>query len=132
MSLDIEATSGNAKALVITMLFRLLFGGYIIGMDQFRYNDPESAITVFFTYLLMGGLLSLFLTGKRIGLKGLIGFEAFFIALNSLFVVLSLMGIVDAGLHSPMNNVPTMLIRYIFSITTLTFATRAYKETQRR
>ena len=46
----------NGKALVVTLLFRLLFGGYVVGMDQYHFNDLESAWTVLVIYALIGPL----------------------------------------------------------------------------
>ena len=54
----------NGKLLVITLLFRLLFGGYIIGMDQYLFNDFESAVTVVIIYLLLVIFVTLFIYGK--------------------------------------------------------------------
>ena len=61
------ALSGNCKALIITLFFRVLFGGYIIGMDQYRLNDPESALTVFIISMLMAAFSSLYLLGGGLG-----------------------------------------------------------------
>jgi hypothetical protein len=56
--------TGSGKALVVTLLFRLLFGGYLVGMDQYRFNDIESALTVLLIYVLLGIFAALFLLGK--------------------------------------------------------------------
>lgn len=53
----------SGKALVVTLFCRLLFGGYLIGMDQYRFNDVESAQLGVISYII------LFLTG----ILGLIG-----------------------------------------------------------
>jgi hypothetical protein len=55
----------NGTALVVTLLFRLLFGGYVVGMDQYRFNDLESAWTVLLIYALIGVFTILFLFGKK-------------------------------------------------------------------
>jgi hypothetical protein len=60
--------TGSGKALVVTLLFRLLFGGYLIGMDQYRFNDVESALTVLLIYGLIGFFATLFILGTRYGL----------------------------------------------------------------
>lgn len=122
----------NGKALVITLLFRLLFGGYIIGMDQYNFNDTESALTVLAIFVLLGVFATLFLLGKRIGLIGVIGLEAVFFVLNSIFLVLTLGQITDAGMHDPVNNWWATVLRYVFSILTLVFAVMAYRETRRK
>jgi hypothetical protein len=119
----------NGKALVVTLLFRLLFGGYVVGMDQYSFNDPESAVTVSVIYILIALFATLFLLNKRYGLMGIIGVESIFIILNSVFLILALGQIADAGMHNPLDNWWATLLRYIFSLLTLTFSIRAYRET---
>src|SRR5665648_565104 len=85
----------SGKALVVTLLFRLLFGGYLIGMDQYRFNDVESALTVLLIYGLIGFFATLFILGTRYGLLGLIGLDVIFIVLQSVFTILTLSQIVD-------------------------------------
>ena len=75
----------SGKALVVTLLFRLLFGGYLIGMDQYNYNDVESALTVLLIYGLIGIFATLFISGKKYGLIGIIGLDVIFIILQSVF-----------------------------------------------
>lgn len=58
----------NGKFLITTLLFRLFFGGYLAGMDQYSFNDVESALTVLLIYGLVGAFTVLFLLGKRFGL----------------------------------------------------------------
>ena len=118
----------NGKALVITLLFRLIFGGYIIAMDQYQFNDLDSALTVLLIYVLMGVFASLYISGKRMGLKGLIGLEVIFLSLNTIFTVMSLGQITDAGLHSPLNNWWQTVLRYLFSLLTLLLSIRVYRE----
>ena len=121
----------NGKALVVTLLFRLLFGGYVVGMDQYHFYDLESALTVVVIYVLIGIFVTLFLFGKTIGLLGVIGLEGIFIVLNSVFLILTLGQIADAGMHDPLDNWWATLIRYLFSILTLIFSIRAYRETKK-
>ena len=121
----------NGKALIVTLLFRLLFGGYVVGVDQYKFNDLDSALTVVVIYALIAIFATLFLFGKRIGLVGVIGLEAVFIVLNSVFLVLALGGIADAGLHDPIQNWWSTLLRYMFSILTLVFSIRTYRETKK-
>jgi hypothetical protein len=121
--------TGNGKALVVTLLFRLLFGGYVVGMDQYHFNDLDSALTVVVIYSLIGIFTAVFLFGKRIGLLGVIGLESVFIVLNSVFLILTLGHIADAGMHDPLANWWATLFRYLFSIMTLIFSIRAYRET---
>ena len=118
----------NGRALVITLLFRLIFGGYIIAMDQYQFNDLDSALTVLLIYVLMGVFASLYISGKRMGLKGLIGLEVIFLSLNTIFTVMSLRQITDAGLHSPLNNWWQTMLRYLFSLLTLLLSVRVYRE----
>jgi hypothetical protein len=121
----------NGKALVVTLLFRLLFGGYVVGMDQYHFNDLESAWTVLLIYALIGIFATLFLLGKRIGLLGVIGLEGIFIVLNSVFLILTLGQIAEAGMHDPLANWWATLLRYLFSIMTLIFSIRTYRETKK-
>ena len=51
----------SGKALVVTLFFRLLFGGYLAGMDQYSFNDVESALSVLLIYGLIGIFATLFL-----------------------------------------------------------------------
>lgn len=120
--------TGTGKALVVTLFFRLLFGGYLIGLDQYGYNDVESALTVLVIYGLLGVFAALFLFGKRYGLKGIIGLDIIFIALQSVFIIATLGQIADAGLHSPLNNQWTAILMYSFSLLTIGLAIKTYKE----
>ncbi len=122
--------TGSGKALVITLLFRLLFGGYLMGMDQYRFNDIESALTVFLIYGLIGIFTSLFLSGKRYGLKGIIGLDVIFIILQSVFIIVTLGQVIEAGLHDPLNNFWATILLILFSVFTLIFAIRVYRETK--
>ena len=121
--------TGSGKALVVTLLFRLLFGGYIAGMDQYQFNDVESALTVLLIYGLLGIFAALFLLGKRYGLKGIIGLEIIFLIMQSIFFIATIGQIADAGLHNPLGNWWATLLMYIFSLLTLIFAVRIYRET---
>ena len=124
--------TGNGKALVITFLFRMLFGGYIVAIDQYLFNDLESALTVVVIYGSLAAFAALFLLGKQIGLVGMIGLEAAFLVLNSVFLIVALGQIADAGLHDPLDNWWATLLRYMFSILTLVLAIRVYRETKQR
>jgi len=123
--------SWNSKALIVTLLFRLLFGGYVVGMDQFLFNDNESALTVLLIYVLMAIFVTLFILGKRYGLISLIALETIFIVLNSVFLILTLGQITDAGMHNPLDNWWTTLLRFSFSILTLVLSFRTYRETKK-
>jgi hypothetical protein len=125
---EILELTTNGKALLITLLFRLLFGGYLMGLDQYHFNDVESALTVLLIYGLVSVFTVLFLLGKRFGLMGIIGLDVIFIILQSVFTVASLTQIADAGLHDPISNWWATLLMFLFSILTLVFSIRAYKE----
>jgi hypothetical protein len=120
--------TGSGKALVVTLLFRLLFGGYLIGMDQYRFNDVESALTVFLIYGLIGVFVALFLLGKRYSLKGIIVLDAIFVTIESLFIIVSLGQIADAGPHNVFDNWWATLLMYLFSGLKLIFAIKTYRE----
>ena len=120
--------SRNGKALVIIVLFNLSFGGFLVWMDLYRFNDAGSATTVLIIYVLTALFAALFLSGKPIGLKALIGLEVFFIIMQTIFVVASLSQVADAGLHNPVDNWWTAILQYLFNALTLIFAVRTYKE----
>ena len=122
--------TGSGKALVVTLLFRLLFGGYLIGMDQYRFNDGESALTVLLIYGLIGFFATRFISGMRDGLFGLIGLDAIFIVFQVVFTILSLSQIVDPGLHNPLVNWWAALLMVLFSVLTIIFSLRANRETK--
>jgi hypothetical protein len=123
----LELTS-NGKMLMVTLIFRLFFGGYLAGMDQYRFNDFESALTVLLIYGLLGIFAVLFLLGKRFGLLGLIGLDAVFIFLQAAFIAISLSHLADAGLHDPSNNLEATILTVMFSLITLILAIRTYRE----
>jgi hypothetical protein len=122
----------NGKALVVTLFFRLLFGGYLIGLDQYHFNDVESALTVLLIYGLIAIFAALFLLGIRRGLTGIIGLDVIFIILQSLFIIVTLGQIAEPGLHDPLNNWWATLLMYLFALLTLILSIRAYKEFQKQ
>jgi hypothetical protein len=122
----------NGKALVVTLFFRLLFGGYLIGLDQYHFNDVESALTVLLIYGLIAIFATLFLLGIRRGLIGIIDLDVIFIILQSLFIIVTLVQIAEPGLHDPLSNWWATLLMYLFSLLTLIFSIRAYKEFQKQ
>ena len=119
----------SGKSLVVTLLFRLLFGGYLIGMDQYRFSAVESALTVLLIYGLIGLFATLFISGTRYGLLGLIGLDAIFIVSQSVFTILTLSRVVDPGLHDPLVNWWATLLMCLFSLLTIIFSIKAYRET---
>jgi hypothetical protein len=66
-----ELTS-NGKVIVVTSLFRMIFGGYLIGNDLYRFNDANSALQVLLIYGVIGLFATLFIVGKRHGRFGLL------------------------------------------------------------
>ena len=121
--------TGSGKALVVTLLFRLLFGGYLVGKDQYYFNDIESALTVLLINVLLGISAALFLLGKRYGLIGVMGLSAFIIISQSIFIIVALGQTPDARVHDPLDNWWAILLYYLFSLLTLIFSIRAYRET---
>lgn len=120
--------NNTGKALVALLFFRFVFGGYTAGMDQYSYTDVESALTVLLIYALLGIFAVLFLLGKRIGVIGIIGLDAIFIFLQSVFTVTSLMHITAAGPHDPLNNAGAAVLMFGFSALTLILAIKIYRE----
>ena len=116
------------KALIAVLLFRLMFGGYIAGMDQYSFGDTTSALTVLFIYGLLGAFAVVFLLGSRIGLLGVIGLDCVFLVLQIAFMAVSLGQIADAGPHSPANNVEATIVMVSFSVLTLALALKTYRE----
>jgi hypothetical protein len=120
----------SGKALVVTLLFCLLFAGYVIGMDQYRFDDVGSALTVLLIYLLLAIFAALWLAGKRSGLIGVMALEVIFILLQATFLVATLGQLLDAGVHNPVDNWWVALLQFLFSLLALTFSTRVYRETR--
>ena len=120
--------SGSGKALVVTLLFRLLFGGYLIGKDQYYYNDIESALTVLLLNVLLGIFATLFLVGKKHGLIGIMGLSAFIIISQSIFLIVTLGQTTDVQVHEPVANWWAIMLYYISSLLTLMFSLRVYRE----
>ena len=121
--------SWSSKALVATLLFRMLFGGYLMGMDQYSFNDVGSALTVLVIYGLIGVFATLFLLGKRFGLIAIIALDTVFIVLQSVFTIASLSQITDPGLHNPIANWWGLLLMVMFSILTIALAIKTKKDT---
>ncbi len=127
-----ELTS-NGKVVVVTSLFRMIFGGYLIGNDLYRFNDANSALQVLLIYGVIGLFASLFIVGKRYGrygLLGLIGWDVLFIAAQFVFSFLSVSKLVDPGLHDPVTNWWSLMLTFSFALVTLIFSLRAYRETR--
>ena len=124
----IVGLTGSGKALVVTLLFRLLFGGYLVGLDQYGFNDIESALTVLLINVLLGISAALFLLGKKYGLIGTMGLSAFILIVQSIFIIVTLSQIADPGLHDPLFNWWATLLHYLFALLTIIFSIRVYRE----
>ena len=105
------------KTLVAVLLFRLMFGGYIAGMDQYSFGDTTSALTVLFIYGLFGVFAVVYLLGSRIGVLGIIGLDSVFLVLQVAFMAMSLGQIADAGPHSPVNNAVATVVMVTIAMT---------------
>ena len=120
--------TNNSEALVVILLFCMLFGGYLVGLDQYGFNDPGSAITVLLIYTLLGIFAALFLCGQKYGLIGIIYLEVIFIILQSIFTIAALSQTTDAGLHDPLDNWWATVLMYLFSILIIIFSIRVRRE----
>lgn len=125
-----ELTS-NGKVVVVTSLFRMIYGGYLIGNDLYRFNEPKSALEVLLIYGVICLFATLFTVSKRYGrygLLGLIGMDVLFIGAQIIFTILSVCKVVDPGLHDPLKNWWGLLLMFSFSLLTLIFSFRAFRE----
>jgi len=118
----------NTKYLTIILFFRFIFGGYIAGMDQYLFNDPDSARTVLMIHALMVILFSMYLFGRRIGIKALMYVEAFYLFLNLAYSALSIRQVFDPGLHDPLSDIWLTLMQIMFSGLALYYAIKVKRE----
>ncbi|MGY5876169.1 MAG: hypothetical protein RTU30_10510 [Candidatus Thorarchaeota archaeon] len=117
-------------ALVVAQLFRLLFGGFLIGFDLYYYNDLESASSVLVIYAIIGIFTALFLLGKRYGLIGLIALSVILIIMQSLYIIVYFsQTTMDLSLHDPIANLWATLLNYLFPLLTIAFSFKVYRET---
>ena len=124
--------SGNGIALVVTLMFCLLLGGYFIGFDLYYYNDPDSAMSVLVLYSLIGIFGTLFLLGKRYGIVGLMGLSGIlFIAQLAYVIVYIAQTATDPGWHDPSANWFVTVLDILFSLLVLVFSFKVYRETER-
>jgi hypothetical protein len=126
----IQELSTSAVVLVIIQLFRLLFGGYLIGLDQFHYNDTESAISVLIIYAIVGILTALFLMGKRrIGLLGLVVLSIILLIMESVYTIVYVsQATPDPSWHSPFAIWWATVSNFLFPLLTLALAFKVHKE----
>ena len=120
--------TSNTKYLTIILFFRFLFGGYIAGMDQYLFNDPDSARTVLMIHALMVILFSMYLFGRRIGIKALMYVEAVYLFLNLAYSALSIGQVFDPGLHDPLSDIWLTLMQIMFSGLALYYAIKVNRE----
>ena len=127
---QIEGLTSNGIFLVVTQLFRLLFGGYLAGLDQFHYNDLESAWTVFLIYIIIGILTALFLWGrKKPGLVGLIALSVLLLLMESVYMIVYFAApIPDPSWHDPTAILWATGANYLFPLLTLFLAIKVYRE----
>ena len=100
-------------------------------MDQYLFNDIDSARTVLMIHALMGVLFSIYLFGRRIGIKALMYVEAIYLFLNLAYSALSIGQVFDPGLHDPLADVWLTLTQVMFSVLTLYYTIKLNKENNR-
>lgn len=135
--MDVNETSQTAGltssgvALVVTQLFRLLFGGYLIAFDQFYYNDLESASAVFGIYVIIGIFTAMFLMGKKKrGLIGLVTITAILLVMQSIYLIVFFsQTTIDPSLHDPVANWWATMLYYVFALLTFVYAIKVRRET---
>ena len=121
---QVNGLTASGVALVATQIFRLMFGGYTIGLDHFHYNDPESAMSVLVIYGIIGVLTILFLMGKRkYGIYGLIAISVLLLVLQSIYIVAYFsQSTINPNLHSPLAFPLITGLKYVFPLLTILFA----------
>lgn len=125
--------TSSGIALVVTQLFRLIFGGYLIAFDQFYYNDLESASTVLVLYVIIGIFTALFLMGRKYGLTGLIAITAILVVMQSIYIVVFFsQTTIDPSLHDPVANWWATMLYYVFALLTFVFAFKVLRETSKQ
>ncbi len=125
-----ERLTRNGIALVVTLFFCLLFGGFLIGKDLYDFNDFDSAMTVLVIYSLMGIFAAQFLLGKRNGLVGLIAISGFLLVAQIIYVIAFLaQTTIDPSWHDPVANWFLTLLNALFPLLTLIFSIKVYRET---
>jgi hypothetical protein len=118
------------RIVLATSLFRLLYGGYLIGSDLYRFDDGNSALQVLFIYTLIGLFTTLFISGKKSGLFCLIVLDVLFIIAQATFMILSMSKLIDPGLHDPLTNWWSMSLMVFFSLISLIFSLKTIKESR--
>jgi hypothetical protein len=127
---QIEGLTSCGIALVVTQLFRLLFGGYLIAFDLYYYNDLESASTVFMIYVIIGILTTLILVGrKKPALYGLIALSVLLLVMETIYIGVFISATTpDPSWHDPFASWWSLVSNYMFPLLTLVFAYKVYRE----
>ena len=125
-----EILSKSGIVLVAIQLFRLFFGGYLIGFDLYFYDDLESAITVFLIYFIIGVFTVFLLIGKKkAGLIGLIALSGILLIMQFVYlIVFYSQTTIDPSLHDPGKNLIATIANLLFPIFTLGIAIKVLRE----
>ena len=116
-------------ALVVILLFFLLFGGFLIGKDLYDYNDTDSALTVLLMFGLLGLFGTQFLLGKRNGLVGLIALSVFLLVAQMAYVIFFMtQTTIDPSWHDPVANWYVTVLYVVFTILIVVFSIKVRKE----
>ena len=126
---QVDGLTVSGIALVVTQLFRLLFGGYLIGLDQFYYNDLDSALSVLLINVIIGIFTVLYILGKKKGVLGLIALSIILLLLQFIYIFMYFSQTVpDPSWHSPAANWGLTLLNTLFPLITLVFALKIYRK----
>ena len=124
-----EGLTITGIALVVTQLFRMLFGGYLIGFDLYFYSDLESALSVFMIYAIIGIFTAMFLLGRKSGLLGLIALSIILIIMQTIYILVYFsQPVPDPSWHSPIASWWATVSNFLFPLLTLVFAIKVYRE----
>ena len=124
-----EGLTITGIALVVTQLFRMLFGGYLIGFDLYFYSDLESALSVFMIYAIIGIFTAMFLLGRKSGLLGLIALSIILIIMQTIYILVYFsQPVPDPSWHSPIASWWATVSNFLFPLLTLVFAINVYRE----
>jgi hypothetical protein len=100
-----------------------------MGLDQFYYNDAESALTVLAIYSIVGILTVLFLLNKRSGLLGLVVLSAVLLVAQVLYTAAYFsQPVPDPSWHNPTANWFSLVSIFLFPILTILFGIAVYRE----
>ena len=125
--------TGSGKALVVTLFFYSLFGGYMMGLMQYFANEAIEALSIFLLIsILLGISAALFVYGKRYGFIGVMALSIIIIILESPTVIH------EATTGQTTTGVPIaldawwytlVLLFYLFPLIAIILSVRAYRET---